>query len=473
MTTPGMPRRIDRRRFLQSAAGAGAALAYTPTIANVASAAEEPDPINVAVLGAGSQGRLLAMTARRISGVRFKAVCDIWGAYNLKWLSRLLKAYRHPVNAYLDYEEMLAGENALDAVIVATPDCWHARHTIACLEAGLHVYCETPMSNNVEDARAMLRTARRTGKLLQIGQQRRSNPRYRFCCDRLLHEVKLFGQLVAAAGQWNRAVQTPFGWPKGREVDEAVLKKHGYPSMNHHRNWRWYRGLGSGPVVALGSHQIDVYNWFLDARPTSVLASGRTNYHDEQTHEWCDTVMAVYEYETTEGGVTARYETLTANSHEGYFEKFMGEKGTLVLSERSDVGRLYPEPAIRREDVIKWAVELKAGRLTAPKAAMEMIERMTVEQLAQVLFIAPTPDPIVTGVSQAPSATVMSCGLAATLNKPHHQPHLENFFDAIRGEAKLNCPAEVGYETTVTVLKINKAIEAGRKLSFRPEDFVV
>jgi hypothetical protein len=62
--------------------------------------------------------------------------------------------------------------------------------------------------------------------------------------------------------------------------------------------------------------------------------------------------------------------------------------------------------------------------------------------------------------------------LAAT-DKPIHQPHLENFFDAIRNGTKLNCPAEIGYETAVTVLKVNEAAEAGRKLTFEPAEFEV
>ena len=56
---------------------------------------------------------------------------------------------------------------------------------------------------------------------------------------------------------------------------------------------------------------------------------------------------------------------------------------------------------------------------------------------------------------------------------PYHKPHLENFFNAIRGTAKLNCPAEVGYETAVAVLKVNEAIEAGKRLAFSPEEFKV
>jgi hypothetical protein len=58
-------------------------------------------------------------------------------------------------------------------------------------------------------------------------------------------------------------------------------------------------------------------------------------------------------------------------------------------------------------------------------------------------------------------------------NKPYHQPHLENFFGAVRGKGKLNCPAEIGYETAVTVLKVNEAVAAGRKLEFKPGDFEV
>jgi predicted dehydrogenase len=90
------------------------------------------------------------------------------------------------VNGYEDYREMLDKEKELDAVIIATPDFWHAPHTVDCLEAGKHVYCEKEMSNTLEGARRMVAAARETGKLLQIGHQRRSNPRYLHCYEKLL-----------------------------------------------------------------------------------------------------------------------------------------------------------------------------------------------------------------------------------------------------------------------------------------------
>jgi predicted dehydrogenase len=442
---------LDRRGFLKSAAGVGAALAFGPAVFSSLRAADSAETINVALIGAGEQGKVLMEATRRIPGVRFQAVSDIW-PYNRKWVAGRLRAYKHGSNAYEDYREMLDKEKGLNAVIVATPDFWHARHAIKCLDAGLHVYCEAPMSHTVEDARRMVEAARRNGGLLQIGQQRRSNPQYLFCYEKLLQEVRLLGQIVAVNGQWNRAARSPQGWPQKAEIDPATLKKYGYESMHQFRNWRWYKALRGGPVVDLGSHQIDVYNWFLGARPQSVLASGRTNYYDKKTHEWYDTVVAVYEYETPQGAVTASYQTLTANASEGYFEKFMGHKGTLAISQRSDHTRLYPEMV--GSEAAAWVTCLKKGYLTAPQEWRDLLEKqhMTTDQFA-ALFVNES-DPVLER---------LSCGLPVKMDKPIHQPHLENFFDAIRGKAKLTCPPEIGYE----------AAEAGRRLEFKPEEFVV
>ena len=135
--------------------------------------------INVALLGAGAEGQILMQACRKIPDVQFKAVCDIWEAWNQKNMAKLLKAYKYECNAYTDYKEMLDKEKGkIDAVIIATPDFWHAEHAIACMEAGLHVYCEKEMSNDLAKARQMVEAQKKTGKLLQIGHQRRSNPRY-------------------------------------------------------------------------------------------------------------------------------------------------------------------------------------------------------------------------------------------------------------------------------------------------------
>ena len=89
-------------------------------------------------------------------GLRFRAVCDIWTDYNQSGVVNTLKRFKHEPNGYEDYREMLDKEKELDAVIIATPDFWHAQHTIDCLKAGKHVYCEKEMSNTLEGARRMV-----------------------------------------------------------------------------------------------------------------------------------------------------------------------------------------------------------------------------------------------------------------------------------------------------------------------------
>ena len=450
MKTQKTKEKIDRRSFLHSAAGVGAGLVLSPIASGQKRTSRKPDDINVALLGAGEQGRVLMNICLKIPGIRFKAVCDIWTAYNQKRASGLLKKYRHQNNAYVDYKEMLDKEKDLDAVIIATHDFWHADHTVDCLKVGLHVYCEKEMSNTLEGARKMVQAARQTGRLLQIGHQRRSNPRYIYCYEKLLKEAKLLGQITAVNGQWNRAVAPPRIVPRGKEIDTHTLTRYGYSSMKQLRNWRWYKGLGGGPIVDLGSHQIDIYNWFLDAYPQSVMASGRTNYYDKKTHQWYDTVMAVYEYQTSQGPVTAFYQTISTNSGNGYFESFMGTEGTLVISEPQYHCGVYRE---------NWVLETKWDKWVK-KGYMKKVEGLD----------QPESEDAVADI-RPPSPKPARYDMLVKMDKPVHQPHLENFFDAVRGKAKLNCPAEVGYETAVTVLKVNAAAEAGRKLNFEPAEF--
>ena len=137
-------KKINRRSFLRTTAAAGAGLAFSPVVLGQAGGGK-PDDINIALLGCGAQGQVLMNSILKIPGIRIKAVCDIWKAFNQKRVSRLLKRYKHENNTYEDYEEMLAKEKDLDAVIVATPDFWHSPHTVACLEAGAGWWSEADL----------------------------------------------------------------------------------------------------------------------------------------------------------------------------------------------------------------------------------------------------------------------------------------------------------------------------------------
>ena len=460
---------INRRKFLGVAAATGAGMLLSGSLdaaqnarsgrnARLARNAVAPqnaqsggtprsDELNIALIGAGAQGQVLMNSCLKIPGVRFRAVCDIWEAYNRRRAERMLDKFGQRVTAYEDYRQMLSREKSLDAVLIATPDFWHAEQTVDCLQAGLHVYCEKEMSNTLEGARRMVRAARRTGKLLQIGHQRRSNPRYLHCYRKLLREANLLGRITTVNGQWNRSVQPDNAWPKNAVIDTAVLRKYGFRSMAEFRNWRWYRHLGGGPVVDLGSHQLDIYNWFLDARPRTIVANGGTDYYDRKTHEWFDTVLATFEYETRLGRVRAFYQTISTNSNQGYFETFMGDQGTLLISESAGRGGAFREPAAP-----DWENWVSLGYLAAPASEVKQ----------------PAPDAVLdVRETIAPPAYE----LPVKLDDPYHMPHLKNFFNAVRGKEALNSPPESGYETAVTVLKVNEAVEAGKKITIDPREY--
>jgi predicted dehydrogenase len=446
---------INRRSFLRSTAAVGAGLAISPLVLGQStSTGSKLEDINVAILGAGVQGGVLTTACTTIPGVRIKAVCDIWKEFRLTPASRKLNILKHPNNAYEDYAEMLDKEKDLNAVIIATPDFWHSRHTVACLEKGLHVYCEKEMSNTLDGARKMVEAAKKSGKLLQIGHQRRSNPQYIYCYEKYITEAKLLGQITTINGQWNRSKAACEDNPLVPDYDiaPATLQKYEFDSMQQFLNWRWYKGKGGGPIVDLGSHQIDVYSWFLQADPKSVMASGGIDYW--KGRDWYDNVMATYEYQTNEGTVRAFYQTTTTNSGQGYFEQFMGIEGTLLISESSNRSKLYREEWVEES---KWDPYVKKGYM---KPIIEEQKEVTKDTGVAIDARETLPPP--------------SYEITATIgDKLVHQPHLENFFDAIRGKTRLNCPAEAGYATAVAVLKVNEAVEAQKKLQFTPEEFKV
>lgn len=440
-------KKLSRRNFIKSSASAGLGIALAgTTFARGEEKKKKAKELNVAVIGTGTQGRILIESCLRIPGIRITAVCDIW-EYSQRYASRYLKKYGHIVNVYEDYHDLLSKEKNLDTVIVATPDWMHAEHANACMEAGLHVYCEKEMSNSLAKAKTMVQTAGRTGKLLQIGHQRRSNPRYIHAIDRLIKEKKLLGRVSKAYAQWNRAKSDMLGWPKKYTMDQIKLKKYGYASMTHFRNWRWYKKYGGGPIVDLGSHQIDLFSWVFGVNPRSVMASGGIDYY--KNREWYDNVMAIYEFKNDAGTARALYQVQTTTKHGGFYETFMGENGSIVMSEVPQKGNW----AMREAHAPEWDSLVKEGLLKSEAPSIQKIDTKNIFLDVRVTAEAGQwPFPI-------------------ELAKPAHQPHLENFFNAIIYGTALNCPAELAYESAVAVLKVNEAVESRRLLRFRTEQF--
>ncbi|MBM4018998.1 MAG: Gfo/Idh/MocA family oxidoreductase [Planctomycetes bacterium] len=457
---------LSRRDFFKVTGAVGASLVLAPTVLGEAAKAASKT-VNVAFIGVGTQGRVLLTNALKIPDLRFVAVTDIW-PYHLGYAVRLLKKYNHAANGYEDYREMLEKEKELDAVMVASPDWVHAEHAIAGMKAGRHVYCEKEMSNSLEKAKQMVLTSKETKKLLQIGHQRRSNPRYQAAFD-LVAKKKCCGKLTFVSAQWNRAKRLDVGWPKDQELDPAALKKYGYDTMQRFRNWRWYKQYSGGPIADLGSHQIDIFNWFLGASPKAVMASGGLDYYEGI--EWYDNINALYEWDVSgEGGkkrpVRGFYQVLSTTSHGGYAETFMGDEGSIIISENAGTGGIRREqeaPEADWEKELQKAMAKPAAAPAAPaepgKEAPKTDEKKDDEGDIKVGHSIPAPGRYYPPIN-VPNFT-----------KSEHLPHIENFFAAIREGAALTCPGEVGYDTAVTVLKVNEAVAAAKRLDYTPEEF--
>ena len=448
-------KKFSRRDFLKTSASAGLGIALTtPALSRPSSfpsmqeKKENEATLNIAVIGAGIQGRVLIESCLRIPEVRITAICDIW-EYSQTYASRYLKKYGYDVTVYQNYRDLLSKEKNLHAVIIASPDWMHAEHANACMEAGLHVYCEKEMSNSLVKAKTMVQTARRTKKLLQIGHQRRSNPRYIHAIDRLIHDKKILGRINAAYAQWNSAKSDMLGWPKKYTIPQIELEKYGYRSMTEFRNWRWFKKYGGGPLVDLGSHQIDLFNWVLGVNPKSVVASGGSDFYPDR--EWYDNVMAIYEFDTEAGQARALYQVQTTTKHGGFYEAFMGENGSIVLSEVPQRG----DWAMREAHAPEWDSLVKEGYLRTEKPPLQKIDTKNVFLDVRV------------------TAEAGRWPLPVELSKPAHQPHLENFFSAVLQGTPLSCPAEIGYESAVAVLKANEAVKTGSRMLLRTNQFKI
>lgn len=441
---------MQRRQFLQAGLAAATGAVALPLVRGAAQASS--NEIHVALIGTGDQGRVLLNAAAGIPGLRFQAVCDIW-KYRRKAAKYLLETYKQQVVEYEDYREMLAKEKDLQAAIVATPDFLHAEHTNACLQAGLHVYCEKTMGHSVDAARSMVRAMRTSGRCLQIGYQRRSNPRY-------LHAGKLLaqgllGRITQVGARYGRAVREDLGWPKRQTIPDETLKQYGYASMHELRNWRHYKRCGCGPFADLGAPMVDAIGVLLAGRPRSILAGGGCDFY--QGRENCDNVLAILDYATPAGTVRGGFQVFTTTSGIGNWEELFGTEASLRLSESARWNKVFREP--HAPDWEPWVREGLVVKEPAPAPAPSAAK--------------PESDEDPNAVHVRETGQMVAYDLPVTMDKPPHQAHLENFCEAVRGRAKLACPADVAFVTEVVVHKVNEAVQARRMIELTDQDFAV
>jgi predicted dehydrogenase len=343
-----------RRSFFRRAGLGAAAAAAWPTESR-ARAAEVNDKIVVGTIGCGGQGSALARNfAGRTDNVVMAYTCDPDRLRAEKAAAEVESRTGSRPKVVQDLRKVL-DDKRVDAVVVATPDHWHAPAGIMACDAGKHVYVEKPCAHNVREGRLLVEAARRNQVVVQHGTQSRSNS---FIAGgiQMLREGIVGDVLVAKA--WNIQRRRNIGHaqpgdpPPHVDYDLWVGPAEWEPFQENrfHYNWHWTYNFGCGGSGGDGPHEIDYARWGLgvETHPSQAAALGGIYYFDDD-RDHCDTQMAVFEY-PGDGSVGSRrqfiYEQRLWSTSYPYNvdagAEFYGTEGRMFLSKRGKL-QVYDE----------------------------------------------------------------------------------------------------------------------------------
>ncbi len=266
---------VSRRHFLQTAAVGAATLS---SFSSVLRAADPDRKLKLGLIGCGWYGMVDVEAAFKVGGVEVIALCDVDSQHLSQSADKIEKLQGSRPKTFKNYEELLTVAG-LDAVIIASPPQWHALQLIAALDRGLDVYCEKPLAYDVRECRAMADAVQKSGRIVQVGFQRRQSPAFQAVRDHL--KSGHAGRIVCAeatinytAGTKDPSPQTP---PASLDWDLwcGPAPKIPYSPQVGHMNWRLEATTGHGHLVDWGIHLIDAARMILgETAPQKVSASG-------------------------------------------------------------------------------------------------------------------------------------------------------------------------------------------------------
>lgn len=328
----------SRRAFLATCAAAVGPLIVPRSVLGMRGRPGANDRIITGHIGLGGQGRFHFKALRDHVG----ALCDV----DEQHLAVAADALGREVPTFKDYRRLLEQKD-LDAVIIASPDHWHGLMTVHACEAGKDVYVEKPSSKTIEEGQAMVRAARRYGRVVQVGSQGRSLPGAHATCTYIrngeigpVRRIECWHYENPVGGDPTKNGEPPphLDW----DLWLGPARWVPYNPDRVHFNFRWLLDFGGGQVRDRGAHVLSLVLWFLnieDKGPFRVTATG------EPPHEglWdCPTTMEVtWEFKDPELTVVWAQPGNKASEH-GFGAVYYGEKDTLVVS-GGDGGGVFPQ----------------------------------------------------------------------------------------------------------------------------------
>jgi predicted dehydrogenase len=331
--TPSPP--LSRRDFVRGSAAAGAALATfgAPTFLRAADSPHER--IRVGVMGVNGRGLQLSKEFAELEGAEVAYVCDVDRLALDKATAAVTEKQSRAPQAVADFRKIL-DDPAVDALVIAAPDHWHAPATILACAAGKHVYVEKPASHNPREGEFMLDAARKHQRVVQVGTQRRSGPAIREAIERV-HRGEIGP--VRFARCWINSTRPTIG--RGQEVTppshldytlwQGPAPDRPYKDNLIHYNWHWFWNWGTGELGNNGVHGLDLARWGMQVtHPTRVVATGAKLFFDDD-QETPDTQLATFHF--GDKIITWEHRTWHKRGFEGssFGAEFYGDNGALVI----------------------------------------------------------------------------------------------------------------------------------------------
>ena len=327
---------VNRRGFLKQSIASVAGLSAL----SYARASDSPsDKVVLAFIGIGStvpgsvggRGRQLLRPFSSFKDLDIAYLCDVDESFFVHGQKLLSSAMRPEAKVEKDLRRVIEDKN-VDAVVVATPDHWHALATIWACQAGKHVYVEKPASHNLIEGRRMVEVARKYHRVVQLGTQSRSSASLARAAE-FVQSGKL-GKIPHArawigGGRPNIGRQKDTSVPAGVDYDLWLgpAPERAFNVNRFHYRWHWMWDYGTGELGNNGIHALDRVRWIMNLDgPTRIVAVGGKFFYDDD-QETPDTLNVTYEFPTC--SVSWEHRVWSKSTGDGI--AFYGENGTLIL----------------------------------------------------------------------------------------------------------------------------------------------
>ncbi len=436
------PHLMNRRHILRSGSLAGFGLFAANTFPSALGRTRVPganEKIRIGLVGFSDRLRTALLPALMPQtdefNVEIVGVSDLWSRRRGEAGEWFTKQTGKTVPTYRNNEELYEKAKP-DAVIISTADFQHAMHLVEAVAAGCDVYCEKPFAETMQDARAALKAAKASDRIIQIGSQRRSGATYQAAAAYL--KSGKFGPLVAAEMTWN--VNQPGRWRRPdlvaalRQEDtdwkRFLLNRPDAPwDARKYLEYRLFWPYSSGITGQWMCHQIDTIHWFTGLpHPRSVAANGGIyQWKDGRTN--FDTLTAVFDYgplDDPSSGFQVTYSSRFSNSAGGTKEIYYSNGGELNL----DTGEITPK-----------------GGLTAVEAAPMKLGANLLEKSKLV--------------GGGPAVTAANTG-----SDPLTFAHMRNWLECLRSRKPTHAPVEAGYQHAIACIMANAAARTGQRVTF-------